>query len=129
MSEHNPGSETHGNRASHSATSGIGKVKDQLSEAAGTAGAKLDGVRHSAADRLHDAANSVRHGGAAVAGAAQSTAKKLSSSADYLESHDAKRMMKDLIEVVKKHPGRSLLIAGVLGFFIARALRSNKDTA
>jgi hypothetical protein len=63
-----------------------------------------------------------------VAGAAQSTAKKLASSADYLESHDAKRMMKDLIEVVKKHPGRSLLIAGVLGFFIARALRSNRDT-
>jgi ElaB/YqjD/DUF883 family membrane-anchored ribosome-binding protein len=126
MSEHNPGAEANGNRASQAAASGIGKIKDQLAEVAGTAGAKLDSARQSAAGRLHDAAKTVRQGGEAVAGAAQSTAKKLAASADYLDSHDAKRMMKDLMEVVKKHPGRSILIAGVVGFLIARTLRSSR---
>ncbi len=120
------GSESNGGRSSDAVTGSTGKIRDQLSEVADQVDGKFNRVRQATADKLRDAAKTVRQGGDAVAGAADSTAEKLASSAAYLKAHDARRMVGDLIQVVKKYPGRSVLIASVLGFFVARAMRSRR---
>jgi ElaB/YqjD/DUF883 family membrane-anchored ribosome-binding protein len=117
--------EGNGSRAAEAAAGGLGKMKDQLSGAADAASGKFDNARQSAADKLHGAADTVRQGADAVASATHSAADRLASSADYLESHDARRMLSDLIEVVKKYPGRSIVIATVIGFMISRAFRGS----
>lgn len=94
-------------------------------------GSTADGARGPVADKLHGAAESVRHqaerlpGGEQVAEAVQSAAGKLESSASYLQSHDSREMLQDLWAFIKRHPAQSLLLAGALGFFIARGLRSD----
>jgi ElaB/YqjD/DUF883 family membrane-anchored ribosome-binding protein len=121
MTEHK--AESNGGRASDAVTGSMGKMKDQLSAVADQADDKFNGARHSAADKLQGAARTVRRGGDAVAGAAHGAAEKLTSTASYLKGHDARRMARDLMEIVKKYPGRAVLLAGVLGFFVARAVR------
>ena len=49
-------------------------------------------------------------------------AERLSTTADYMRSHDAKRMLADVERVVKNNPGPSLVIAAAFGFVIGRAL-------
>jgi ElaB/YqjD/DUF883 family membrane-anchored ribosome-binding protein len=114
--------ETYGNAASGPAVGSSGKLKTQLGEAAETAKDKVDSVREPVADKLRGAADTLRQkgeripGGAAVAGAAEA-------SASYIESHNAQQMVEDVMTIVKKNPAQSLLVAGVLGFLIARAFR------
>ena len=42
--------------------------------------------------------------------------------ADYVRTHDAKRMMADVETVVKNNPGPALLVAAAFGFVLGRAL-------
>ena len=113
------------------ATSGVGKVKQQAGELADKATSKVDSARQPIADKLYGAAGAIRDqaqsmgAGETVSGAAQTAADKLESSASYLESHDAKQMVQDLISVVKRHPTQSLLLAGAVGFLVARAFRAD----
>ncbi len=58
-----------------------------------------------------------------MTGLAHSTADKLNSSAEYLRNHDFKSMMSDVEQLVKKNPGPSLMVAGVIGFLVGRTLR------
>jgi ElaB/YqjD/DUF883 family membrane-anchored ribosome-binding protein len=116
MSEFNNGTSS---TTGHAAAAAAGGIQEQASEAASRAKSKFESARQPVADRLHTAADKVR-------GAAGSAADKLEQSADYIESRDARRMLTDLVAVIKRHPAQSLVVAGVVGFLIARAFR-NKD--
>ena len=113
-----------------SASGVLDDMKQQASQAGEKAKARIDGSRQPAADRMRSAAEAIRGradrlpGGETVSSVAQSAADKLDASASYLESHNAREMMADALAVVKRYPIRSALIAGALGFLIARALRS-----
>ena len=61
-------------------------------------------------------------GGPKVQQFAHAAAERLSTTADYMRSHDAKRMLADVGNVVKNNPGPSLVIAAAFGFVIGRAL-------
>jgi hypothetical protein len=55
-------------------------------------------------------------GGPKVQEFANAAAERLSTTADYMRSHDAKRMLSDVERVVKNNPGPSLVIAAAFGF-------------
>jgi hypothetical protein len=121
-----------GSSASRSAT-GPGRLdefKHQAGEFADRAVDRMDATRQPIADKLHGAAGAIRDQaqglatGEGLAGVAKSAADKIDTSATYLESHDTKQMIQDLVGIVKRHPAQSLLLAGAVGFLVARALRS-----
>ena len=89
----------------------------------------VDAGRSMAADRLEGAASTVHEradelpGGPRGEGVGVHTAAdRLSTAADYIRDHDAKRMMSDVETVVKNNPGPALLIAAAFGFVLGRAL-------
>ena len=61
-------------------------------------------------------------GGETVRNVARATADRLGSSAEYVRSHDAKRMMADVESFVKSNPGPALAVAAAFGFLLGRAL-------
>jgi ElaB/YqjD/DUF883 family membrane-anchored ribosome-binding protein len=103
-------------------------MKESMSGMARTAAQTVDEGRQAAASRLGDAASAVRDradqlpGGPKVQQFAHAAAERLSTTADYVGSHDAKRMLADVERVVKNHPGPSLVLAAAFGFVIGRAL-------
>jgi ElaB/YqjD/DUF883 family membrane-anchored ribosome-binding protein len=129
MNETTLGTGQNGSRTD-TASDVMDSVKQQASQAGDRAKAKIEGARQPAAGRMHAAADAIRDradrlpGGDTVSGAAQAAADKLDASATYLESHSAREMMDDALAVVKRYPVRSVLIAGALGYLIARALRT-----
>jgi uncharacterized protein YjbJ (UPF0337 family) len=131
MADFNVDTGSNGSRISEATSSGVGKVKEQLGEAADRAKSRIDSARQPVADKLHGAADTIREqasrlpGGEKVAGVAQGAADTLESSAAYIESHDAQQMAQDLLAIVKRHPAQALIFAGALGFLVARALRSD----
>ena len=104
------------------------EAKDSMSDMASAASRKVDEGRATAADRLDTAASAVRDragdlpGGERVREFAHAAADRLSSTADYMRSHDATRMMADVETVVKNNPGPALLVAAAFGFLLGRAV-------
>lgn len=99
-----------------------------MTDVAHNAAVTLDDSRSTAADGL-DAAASALHdraadlpGGETVRNVARAAAGRLGSSADYVRTHDAKRMMADVESFVKSNPGPALAIAASFGFLLGRAL-------
>lgn len=135
MSEPDTGGAFYGPRSAEAAASGLsptaGRMGQLADNATDKAPSKLDSAREPIADKLQGAADTLREhadrlpGGEKVAGAARSAADKLESSASYLVSHTAEDIGQDLMTLVKQHPARSMLIAGAVGFLLARALRSD----
>jgi ElaB/YqjD/DUF883 family membrane-anchored ribosome-binding protein len=107
------------------------EVKDSVSDMALTATTKVDEGRSMAADRLDGVASAVQErvselpGGQRVKEFASAAADRLSTTADYMRTHDAKRMMADVETVVKNNPGPALLVAAVFGFVLGRSLTRN----
>ena len=99
-----------------------------MTDAASDAAAAIDDSRSTAADGLDTAASALQDraddlpGGETVRNVARATADRLSTSADYVRSHDAKRMMADVETFVKSNPGPALAIAAAFGFLLGRAL-------
>ena len=99
-----------------------------MTDAAGDAAAAIDESRSTAADGLDTAASALHDraddlpGGDTVRNVARATADRLSTSADYVRSHDAKRMMADVETFVKSNPGPALAVAAAFGFLLGRAL-------
>lgn len=60
-------------------------------------------------------------GGEAVSDAAYAAADRMERAADYLADRDIKEILSDMRQVVKKHPGATLLTAVGIGFLLARA--------
>ena len=84
-----------------------------------------------AADRLDGVAAAVQErvgelpGGQQLKDLASAAADRVSTTADYVRTHDAKRMMADVETVVKNNPGPALLVAAVFGFVLGRSLTRN----
>jgi ElaB/YqjD/DUF883 family membrane-anchored ribosome-binding protein len=104
------------------------EAKDSMSDMARTATTKVDDGRTMAADRLDGVVSAVQDrigelpGGERVKEIASAAADRLSTTADYMRTHDAKRMMADVETVVKNNPGPALLVAAVFGFVLGRSL-------
>ena len=78
----------------------------------------------SAASSLHAKAESLP-GGEKIVSAAHSAAEAMEKTAGYLRDQDLNDMLSDVQQVVKKHPGATLLTAAAVGFLIARAISRN----
>jgi ElaB/YqjD/DUF883 family membrane-anchored ribosome-binding protein len=102
-------------------------VKESISDMARTAKQTVDEGRQTAAERLGSAASAVRDraeqlpGGPKVQQFAHAAADRLNTTADYMRTHDAKRMFADVGRVVTNNPGPSLVIAAAFGFVLGRA--------
>jgi ElaB/YqjD/DUF883 family membrane-anchored ribosome-binding protein len=114
--------------AARDMTERVRNTAASMTDAAHNAAATFDDSRSTAADGL-DAAASALHdraadlpGGDTVRNVARATADRLGSSADYVRTHDAKRMMADVESFVKSNPGPALAIAASFGFLLGRAL-------
>ena len=115
---------------------------DSASDTAEKMGDKTDGLRRSAeravesrrkaaaeglasaAERLHRRGDDLP-GGERVTNLAHGTADRIEATADFLRDHDTKAMVGNVKEFVRKHPGKSLAVAAVIGFLAARALRED----
>jgi len=100
-----------------------------MTDAAGNAAAAaLAESRATTADGLDTAASAIHEraeelpGGDTVRNFARATANRLNTSADYVRSHDAKRMMADVETFVKSNPGAALVAAAAFGVLLGRAL-------
>lgn len=90
-------------------------------------------MRGPVADRLHGAAEAVRERAQTLYGAqrlsegtadmAHAAADRIDSSASYIATNDFAHMAADLGAAMKRYPVRSLVVAGVFGFLLARVLR------
>ena len=101
-------------------------VKEKVADFGRQAADKIDSSRASAAGALDQTASSLHSGGDKLSGAAHSAADKLQATADYVRRTDLKGMADDLQDLVKRYPGQSLAAAAILGFLVARGLRSNE---
>jgi len=103
-------------------------AKDSMSDIAAAATKRVDEGHSMAADRLESAVSAVQErvgelpGGQGVKEFASAAADRLSTTAEYMRTHDAKRMMADVETVVKNNPGPALLVAAAFGFVLGRAL-------
>ena len=99
-----------------------------MADATSDAAAALDDSRSTVAEGLDTAAAALQDraddlpGSETVRNAARATAARLSDSADYVRSHDAKRMRADVETFVKSNPGPALAVAAAFGFLLGRAL-------
>lgn len=99
-----------------------------MTDAAGDAAAAIAESRSTAADGLDTAASAIHDraddlpGGDTVRNFARATADRLNTSADYVRSHDAKRMMADVETFVKSNPGPALVAVAAFGFLLGRAM-------
>lgn len=122
----NPG-ETTGSAMGYGteSTAGIG---DRLTDAASSAAKTVEEGRSAAADSLKSAAHYIGDkvgnlpGGESVQRTAAAAADSVAASAEYLRDTDFSRMATDVEALVKRNPGPSLVVAGVLGFLIGRSL-------
>ncbi len=132
MPNRNPSSENPlKNSAEATAPRATTRVRDQEDAITDMAGAGADTVnqgRDAAADGLESTASAVRAsaerlpGGPKIQEFAHATADRLSSTADYMRTHDAARMVADLGGWVKHNPGPALVVAAAFGFLVGRAL-------
>jgi ElaB/YqjD/DUF883 family membrane-anchored ribosome-binding protein len=108
-------------------------LKNSVEGIAERAGSRASDLKESMSDMARTAASAVRDradqlpGGPKVQEFAHAAAERLSTTADYVRSHDAKHMLSDVKRVVKNNPGPSLVIAAAFGFVLGRAL--TRDSA
>ena len=127
LPDDNPGSDAVGTIGQQVADA-TRDARASVADMARAAGAKAESGRVAAADRLADAAATVRDradevpGGPRVEQFAHAAADRLSSTADYLRHNDAARMKSDVETIVKNNPGPALLVAAMFGFLLGRAL-------
>ena len=115
-------------KAKESLSDAAKTVKDKTQEFGRDAMNKIEENRVSAAGALHNAASSMHQKADKLPNGpdlAHSAADRVEAVASYLQGHDTKQMMADVETVVRRNPGPSLLMAGVLGFLVGRAFRSN----
>ena len=97
-------------------------VKSKAREAATRAADRADQARVGAAAGLDSVASTLHAKGEQVASAAHGAADAVSYGAEYLRDNDVRTMLNDLVEVIRRNPGPSLLGAAALGFMLGRAL-------
>ena len=106
----------------------VDETRKSMSDVSETATDKVNAGREMAADQLENVASTVHEradqlpGGPKVKEFAHAAADRLSTTADYLRSRDATRMMADVESLVKNNPGPALVVAAAFGFLLGRAL-------
>ena len=100
---------------------GIGRsVEDTIDENREPAADKLQGV----ASSLHEKAASLRSRDR-VADFADSAAHKVEATAQYVRDHDVQDMVADMENLIRRHPGQSLMAAAAVGFLLGRTFRND----
>jgi len=99
-----------------------GTLKSKVQDVGARAAQRADQARVGAAAGLESVASSLHEKGERVASAAHSAADAVAYGAEYLRDNDMQTMMGDLMEVIRRNPGPSLLGAAALGFILGRAL-------
>jgi ElaB/YqjD/DUF883 family membrane-anchored ribosome-binding protein len=98
-------------------------LKTKVQDVGAKAAHRADQARVGAAAGLETVASTLHEkGDRVVATAAHSTADAVASGAEYLRDNDVRTMMSDLMEVIRRNPGRTLLGAAAVGFLLGRAL-------
>lgn len=101
----------------------------QQEEAGRSTQSGLDQAKRRAAVGLHRAAEAIHRQsdrsstGSEVGRYGHRTAEFLDQAADYIGEKDVQQMRADLEEQVRRHPGRSLLIAGGIGLLLGAVFR------
>jgi ElaB/YqjD/DUF883 family membrane-anchored ribosome-binding protein len=97
-------------------------LKNKARDAGTRAADRADQARVSAAAGLDSVASTLHHKGEQVASAAHGAADAVTYGAEYLRENDVRTMLSDIVEVIRRNPGPSLLGAAALGFMLGRAL-------
>ncbi|HEY6823890.1 MAG TPA: hypothetical protein VI195_05580 [Steroidobacteraceae bacterium] len=100
----------------------IGALKAKAQDVGARAAQRADQARVGAAAGLDNVASTLHEKGERVASAAHSAADAVSYGAEYLRENDVQTMLSDLMEVIRRNPGPSLIGAAALGFMLGRAL-------
>jgi hypothetical protein len=101
-------------------------VNDLASPAQGVPSA-IDGKKESIARGMDSAAATLREkagtmpGGERVASAAYKAAELMETASEYLAERDARDILADMQQMLRKHPGATLLTAATIGFLLARS--------
>jgi len=107
----------------------VDRAKEKAQELGENAAEKIDETRRSTAGALETAAGKMHEtadaGAQKLSSAMHSAAEGVQNTATYLRDHDARQMMGDVENVVRKHPGQSLLVAAAVGFLVGRAFRND----
>ncbi len=85
------------------------------------------GGLHAAADAITQTSQrlwSARKISEGVADAGQDVADHLESSASYLETHDARKMLEDAVGLARRYPVQAVLVAGAVGFMAGWLVRT-----
>jgi hypothetical protein len=96
----------------------VDTVTEKLGQQRGNAAEGLD----RAASTIHDRAEGVP-GGPKVVKMTHSIADGMESTASYLRDHDFKKMGKDVMDVCRRYPTQSVVVALAVGFLIGRSRR------
>jgi ElaB/YqjD/DUF883 family membrane-anchored ribosome-binding protein len=97
-------------------------LKAKAQDVGAKAAQRADQARVGAAAGLETVASTLHEKGDRVASAAHSAADTVAHGAGYLRDNDMRTMMSDLMEVIRRNPGPSLLGAAAVGFLLGRAL-------
>ena len=100
----------------------MGTLKAKAQDVGARAAQRADQARVGAASGLESVASTLHEKGDRVASAAHSAADAVSYGAEYLRENDVQTMLSDLMEVIRRNPGPSLIGAAALGFLLGRAL-------
>jgi ElaB/YqjD/DUF883 family membrane-anchored ribosome-binding protein len=103
-------------------------VRDKVADLGRKAEEKIDQGRVHAADTVDSTAAMLRDRADQFASttshAVHNVTDKLQSAADYIRDNDARAMMDDVADFMRRHPAQSLAAAAVVGFLAGRALRN-----
>ena len=106
----------------------VGDKAEQAKDAVSDFGRKtvesIDAQRGPAAVTLDQTASVLHRQADKVAGAAHATADTLQATAQYVRENDLKAMAKDVEDLVRRYPGPALAVAAVVGFVVARVVRT-----
>ena len=100
----------------------MGGLKAKAQDVGARAAQRADQARVGAAAGLESVASTLHEKGERVASAAHSAADAVTYGAEYLRENDVQTMLSDLMEVIRRNPGPSLIGAAALGFLLGRAL-------
>jgi len=100
-------------------------VKEKVAEFGRKTADKIEESREFAAGALDKTASSLHAGSDKLSGVSHSAADKIQATANYVRRTDLKGMAEDVQDIVKRYPGQALAAAAILGFLVARSLRSS----
>ena len=98
-------------------------VGDSIAAAASTAKQKAGSVLGEAADALEQLSDDFRSDTRAVSRKAK---RAVSESRRYLDSNDLEDMASDVLDAVRKHPGKAIFAVAAVGLLVGSLLRRNR---